>query len=81
MKVISVYERVRVYGGPEEGGWWYTALEHIASTEEATEDEGRLQELLEEVQEEYSDSDRYHIVEEEEESQGELEPSEPVTYS
>jgi hypothetical protein len=28
---VSLYESERVYGGPEEGGWWYTVYNHIAS--------------------------------------------------
>jgi hypothetical protein len=28
---VSLYERERVYGGPEEGGWWYTVYTYIAS--------------------------------------------------
>jgi hypothetical protein len=28
---ISVYSVGQAYGGPEEGGWWYTTYEHEAS--------------------------------------------------
>ena len=28
---VNVYEMDRSYGGPEEGGWWYTTLEPIQS--------------------------------------------------
>jgi len=28
-RFISVYEETQQYGGPEEGGWWYGATEHI----------------------------------------------------
>lgn len=24
---VTVYEKIRCYGGPEEGGWWYTVYE------------------------------------------------------
>lgn len=27
--VIAVYERDRLYGGPEEGGWWYDTGQKI----------------------------------------------------
>jgi hypothetical protein len=32
--VVAVYVEDRNYGGPEEGGWWYTAgeLDHIESS-------------------------------------------------
>jgi hypothetical protein len=28
--VVAVYERGQEYGGPEEGGWWYTTRELVA---------------------------------------------------
>ena len=28
---VNVYEMTRLYGGPEEGGWWYDAGELILS--------------------------------------------------
>lgn len=30
-KYIGAYEVYQVYGGPEEGGWWYTHSIHISS--------------------------------------------------
>lgn len=30
-KYVNVYDITRVYGGPEEGGWWYDAGEPIES--------------------------------------------------
>ena len=37
--VVAVYELDRVYGGPEEGGWWYTTgdLVRIHSVEKSEE--------------------------------------------
>ncbi len=29
MKFVNVYEASQAYGGPEEGGWWYTHLEPV----------------------------------------------------
>jgi len=28
---VTVYESTRCYGGPEEGGWWYTRVEAMES--------------------------------------------------
>ena len=50
MITVAVYLHQRVYGGPEEGGWWYDAydpqlddefiqyLQHYPDTEEGRED-------------------------------------------
>jgi len=29
MFYVNVYEKGRAYGGPEEGGWWYTVHESL----------------------------------------------------
>lgn len=29
--IVSVYRVCRCYGGPEEGGWYYDAYEHLES--------------------------------------------------
>ena len=31
MKYCSIYEYDRAYGGPEEGGWYYDMMKHVAS--------------------------------------------------
>ena len=33
MKYLNIYELAQAYGGPEEGGWWYTCGEPVESTE------------------------------------------------
>ena len=33
MKYLNIYELAQAYGGPEEGGWWYTYGEPVESTE------------------------------------------------
>ena len=30
-KCVGVYHKVRCYGGPEEGGWFYDGLQHLRS--------------------------------------------------
>ncbi|MAG73876.1 hypothetical protein CL620_06170 [archaeon] len=37
MYYVNVYELDRVYGGPEEGGWWYTSGEAMDSAKCFTE--------------------------------------------
>ena len=32
MKYLNIYELAQAYGGPEEGGWWYTYGEPVEST-------------------------------------------------
>ncbi len=32
-KYLNIYELDRCFGGPEEGGWWYTAGTLLSSTE------------------------------------------------
>lgn len=29
MFYVSRYEQVQRYGGPQEGGWWYTVMRHM----------------------------------------------------
>ena len=36
---VTLYEVTRVYGGPEEGGWYYTVLEALEFKEVATREE------------------------------------------
>lgn len=36
---VNVYSVERLYGGPEEGGWWYDAGTPVASIECETEEE------------------------------------------
>jgi hypothetical protein len=28
---LNAYKAIQIYGGPEEGGWWYTLYEPVAS--------------------------------------------------
>ena len=47
---VNVYEVDRIYGGPEEGGWWYDAGEVMLSERFYDRDaaEARVKELAEE---------------------------------
>jgi len=38
---VNVYDITRVYGGPEEGGWWYDMGELIESHEASSDEEAR----------------------------------------
>ena len=41
MKYVNVYEVSQCYGGPEEGGWWFTAGELIETIGPVLEEEAR----------------------------------------
>lgn len=45
---VSLYEQTRCYGGPEEGGWWYTVYRFLGGIPCKTEAEAsRLRAVLE----------------------------------
>ena len=47
---LSLYIRTPFYGGPEEGGWWGTAVELVSTQEFQSEQAARAQlELVEEL--------------------------------
>ena len=41
MKYVNVYEVSQCYGGPEEGGWWFTAGELLETIGPVLEEEAR----------------------------------------
>ena len=38
-RFVSLYVRDRLYGGPEEGGWWYSVIALVRYQEFATEEQ------------------------------------------
>lgn len=50
----NVYEVRQVYGGPEEGGWWYTTGSPVLS--EAFSEEENAAERVVQLREEYPDT-------------------------
>ncbi len=49
-RCVSLYVRDRVYGGPEEGGWWYSNVTLVRYQLFATEEQAtRAQESIEEL--------------------------------
>lgn len=60
---VSVYERDRNYGGPEEGGWWYdsgTVVQTIPVTSEDWSDED-IELLIDLLRKQYADTSEYGI--------------------
>lgn len=47
MKYLNIYEIGQAYGGPEEGGWWYTVGTPVESKEFLNRDLKRMQERQE----------------------------------
>ena len=41
MKFVNIYEVSQHYGGPEEGGWWYTAGELVETAGPMPEEQAR----------------------------------------
>lgn len=50
MKFVNAYEIDRIYGGPEEGGWWYNAGTVVESVEVA---ESEVDRVVAELEEQY----------------------------
>ncbi len=53
--LVGVYHVDRCYGGPEEGGWWFDAWQHLASR---LVPERQWPTMKEELLEEYPDDGR-----------------------
>jgi len=59
MKYVNVYEKSSAYGGPEEGGWWFTVLDPVGcegtfnDENEASEAASLLQHQLEQPESYY----------------------------
>ena len=58
---VNVYEIVRVYGGPEEGGWWYDMHCVVSSVEVTNEFESHVYSLAMEEAYPTGTSHRYAV--------------------
>ena len=57
MFYISIYRTARVYGGPEEGGWHYTACEKVDDVKTVFKNKGAAEAELARLQPELDSQD------------------------
>jgi hypothetical protein len=87
---VNAYEITQGYGGPEEGGWWYTIQTPIASLQVTTKKEANkaYHYLVENYADEYRDTHDYYSAAGDgcdfviylEDEYGHFEPSETPRY-
>ena len=57
MKYLNIYELGEAYGGPEEGGWWYTVGNPVESQSYADEELKRMQRTRQVLNERFQQAD------------------------
>ena len=60
MYYVNVYEKASAYGGPEEGGWWYTVIDPLGC-EGSTTNEDEARDLAESVRLEIEQPEAYYM--------------------